>query len=85
MGQLHQMLSDAQFSQVQIEVKEESRAVIAQWMPGSGAENFVVSANITAIKPVGACVEPAAVVCEPVAVAEEQSDDMPIIEEDASG
>lgn len=34
-------------------MKEESRAFIAKWIPGSGAENFVVSANIRARKPFG--------------------------------
>ncbi len=41
------------FQDVKIEIKEESREVIKQWLPGSGAENFVVSANISAIKPRG--------------------------------
>lgn len=43
-------MTDARFERISIEVKEESRDVIAQWMPGSGAEDFVVSANITAYK-----------------------------------
>jgi len=58
---------------VSIEIKEESREVIAQWMPGSGAEDFVVAANIQAKKllciPVECCPEPEepapAVACEP--------------------
>jgi len=37
--------------EVSIEVKEESREVIAGWMPGSGAEEFVASAKICAVKP----------------------------------
>jgi len=37
--------------EVSIEVKEESREVIAGWMPGSGAEEFVASAKIIAVKP----------------------------------
>jgi len=44
---------DARFVDVSIEIKEESRETIAQWMPGSGAEDYVVSANIQAIKPGG--------------------------------
>jgi arsenite methyltransferase len=32
-------------------MKEESREVIKQWLPGSGAEDFVVSANVSARKP----------------------------------
>ena len=51
MNGLELMLSEARFERVSIVVKEESREVIAQWMPGSGAEEFVVSANITAFKP----------------------------------
>ncbi|GMH51798.1 hypothetical protein TL16_g01088, partial [Triparma laevis f. inornata] len=38
----------AGFVDVKIEEKEESREVIKQWLPGSGAEDFVVSADITA-------------------------------------
>ena len=37
--------------EVSIEVKEESREVIAGWMPGSGAEEFVASAKVCAVKP----------------------------------
>lgn len=45
------LLARAGFENIHIEPKEESRAVISQWLPGSGAEDFVVSANITARKP----------------------------------
>lgn len=38
---------------MRIDIKEESREVIKQWLPGSGAEDFVVSANVQAIKPMG--------------------------------
>ncbi|GMH97096.1 hypothetical protein TrVE_jg9062 [Triparma verrucosa] len=41
----------AGFVDVKIEEKEESREVIKQWLPGSGAEDYVVSADITAKKP----------------------------------
>ena len=40
----------AGFSNVFVDIKEESRDVIKQWLPGSGAENFVVSANIHGTK-----------------------------------
>lgn len=64
MSKLEQQLSDARFGEIQIEIKEESREVIAQWMPGSGAEDFVVSANIEARKP-----GMVAGLCQPVEVA----------------
>lgn len=45
------LLKGAGFTNVTVDLKEESKAVIAQWMPGSGAEDFIVSANIMATKP----------------------------------
>jgi len=45
------LLEQAGMVEVRVEFKEESREVIAQWMPGSGAEDYVVSADISAIKP----------------------------------
>jgi len=74
MGSMEIMLADIGFLAVSVEVKEESRAVIAQWMPGSGAEDYVVSADITALKPGGsvaaeACCPPAADACCPPAPA----------------
>jgi len=44
----------AGFARVEIAVKETSRDLIAEWVPGSGAEDYVVSANITAWKAAGA-------------------------------
>lgn len=41
----------AGFEGVSITVKEQSRAYIKEWVPGSGAEDHVVSADITATKP----------------------------------
>lgn len=35
---------------ITIDIKEESREVIKQWIPGSGAEDFIVSANVSARK-----------------------------------
>lgn len=37
-----------------IEIKPSSRDFIKEWLPGSGAEEYVVSASITAIKPLDA-------------------------------
>ena len=35
---------------ITIDIKDESREVIKQWIPGSGAEDFIVSANVSARK-----------------------------------
>lgn len=45
------MLLAAGFTSVSIDLKPDSREVIKNWMPGSGAEDFVCSADITAYKP----------------------------------
>lgn len=44
------MLVDAGFADVRVVEKAESREFIKDWLPGSGAEDFVVSANVTATK-----------------------------------
>lgn len=48
---LHGWMADAGFLDILIDLKEESRAGIADWAPGRGVENYVVSAIITAKKP----------------------------------
>lgn len=54
---LRALLAAAGFESVQIQPRTESRAVIAQCMPG--AEDYVVSATIEALKPGGAsCCKP---------------------------
>lgn len=50
MERLEQYLIDAGFTDVNVKLKEESRAVISQWLPGSGAEDYVIGAEITARK-----------------------------------
>jgi arsenite methyltransferase len=50
--ELRSMLAEAGFGEVQIQPRPESRAIIAQCMPG--AEDYVVSATIEARKPGGA-------------------------------
>lgn len=80
MSALEQELLDAQFGEVTIEIKEESREVIAQWMPGSGAEDFVVSADIQATKPTGLVTQ--GTCCVPAAAAPEE---VPEAEQPASG
>jgi arsenite methyltransferase len=48
---LERLISDAGFTDVRIDVREDSRGVIEDWRPGSGAERFVASALIEAVKP----------------------------------
>lgn len=45
------MFEQAGFVDVKIEIKENAKEVIKDWIPGSGAEKFVTSAYITATKP----------------------------------
>lgn len=45
------LLTEAGFVDVAIDVKPESRSFIREWMPGSGAEEFVASATIRATRP----------------------------------
>lgn len=47
------MLKDAGFTDIKIQVKENAAEFIKDWMPGSGAEEFVSSAYVTAFKPKG--------------------------------
>ncbi len=46
------LLRDAGFEELRIEVRPASREIIRDWMRGSGVENYVASADITARKPV---------------------------------
>ena len=48
---LASMLAAAGFEGVEVKVKEESRAFIEHWVPGSRAEDYVASAEIRARKP----------------------------------
>jgi hypothetical protein len=43
-------LVEAGFVDVELRLKEESRGVISQWLPGSGAEEFVIGAEVVARK-----------------------------------
>jgi SAM-dependent methyltransferase len=49
---LENILNEAGFTDIRIEPKEESREFVKDWSPGSDAEDYVVSANIEAVKPV---------------------------------
>jgi hypothetical protein len=45
------MIADAGFEDIRIAVQVQSRTLIEEWRPGSGAEQFVASALIEAVKP----------------------------------
>jgi len=49
--ELQAMLEQACFTDIRITPKDESREFISDWVPGSGVEDYVVSAHIEAIKP----------------------------------
>ena len=49
--QIEAWLSEIGFAEVRVTEKPESRDVIKDWAPGTGVENFVVSASIEARKP----------------------------------
>lgn len=50
--ELRAMLEQAGFTDIRITPKDESRDFICEWVPGSGVEDYVVSAYIEAVKPV---------------------------------
>ncbi len=52
-GEVEALLRDAGFENIRVDVKPESREFIREWFPGSGAEEFVASATIEAIRPRG--------------------------------
>jgi SAM-dependent methyltransferase len=64
-----ELLDQAGFEGVRVHVREESRDFIRDWMPGSGAEKYVASASIEAVKPAGVkpCCGPSC--CKPEASA----------------
>jgi len=51
-NELKEMLTEAGFTDIQLTLKEESRQIINEWVPGKNAGDFVVSAYIEAVKPV---------------------------------
>jgi len=48
---LKEHLLKSGFINISIDEKEESKDVIKQWMEGSNAEDYIISANIVAYKP----------------------------------
>ncbi len=50
---LRALLADAGFEEVAVTVVEQSRLFIRDWLPGSGAEDYVASATVEAVKPGG--------------------------------
>jgi SAM-dependent methyltransferase len=63
---IRELLRRAGFEGVRVDVREESREFIKDWMPGSGAERYVASATIEATKPGGrACCGPSCCAPEP--------------------
>jgi SAM-dependent methyltransferase len=49
--EMESLLEAAGFANVRVAVNEQSRAFIKDWLPGSGAESYVASATIEAVKP----------------------------------
>jgi len=49
--ELTAMLADAGFVDIRIQPKDESRAFISEWAPGSRVEDVIASAAIEAVKP----------------------------------
>lgn len=66
---LTKLLEDAGYEMIRVVINEESRDFIRDWMPGSGAEKYVASANIEAVKPGGQARCCAPTCCEPKASA----------------
>jgi len=54
-GDTEALLAEAGFTAVEVVVEHESRAFIKDWIPGSGAEDYVASAKIMAKKPGSTC------------------------------
>jgi arsenite methyltransferase len=49
-GTLKAMLTASGFSEIRVTINEQSREFVRDWLPGSGAENYVASAMIQATK-----------------------------------
>jgi ubiquinone/menaquinone biosynthesis C-methylase UbiE len=49
---IRDLLDAVGFQNVKIELKPYSKELVSGWFPGSGAENYVASADIEAVKPI---------------------------------
>ena len=49
--EIEKILLEVGFQEVRITPRDESRAFIKKWFPGSSVEEYVVSATIEAIRP----------------------------------
>lgn len=49
--ELHALLAEAGFAGIRIVPKAESRSFVQEWAPGTGIEDFILSATIEAVKP----------------------------------
>ena len=47
---IRDLLGEVGFMEVKIEIKARSKELVSGWFPGSGAENYVASADIEAVK-----------------------------------
>ena len=57
-AEIEQLLGDAGFTDVRVEIVGGSKAFISEWFPGTGAEEVIASASIQATKPGGGCCAP---------------------------
>ena len=50
-AELEAILAQSGFTQIAIQPKEESRAIVRDWVPGARLDDYILSATIEAIKP----------------------------------
>ena len=61
--EVKEMLRAAGFRQVRVTRKDESKKFIAEWAPGTAITDYVVSANIEAVKMAPSCCDPKSGCC----------------------
>ena len=49
--EIRRILTEAGFERIQIQLKDESKEFITEWVPGTSIEDYVVSGMIEAAKP----------------------------------